>query len=769
MKNKKPVVAESLFDIVQVEDPQISPDGKTVAFVHMQPMAASDDYKRSIWFAPLDGEKEPQRFVHSGKADFSPRWSPDGCSLIFVSTRSGKPQVYEIPLNGGEAVQRTNMPGGVSSPEWSPDGKWIAFLSEATKDEREMEDAGIAFDVALQNSVANWSKESRRSKKDPRVIEKLPYKTGTSFFDGCYRHIYVMPSKGGKSRRLSDGDFHHSAVSWTPDSREVLTNSNREQSSGDEFFELWSSIIAFNVQSGEERVVAFEVSEEGRGPEVSPDGKWVAHCFVPKVPSPYQEPYYIGVTPMTGGDTRIVSGDDLTVADFKWDLDSQHLLFISHDNGEGKLVRKTLDGQKEETLLDGPRMLTEFDVSPLNKICYTVSSPLKPSELFVVSRDNLNKEKALTAFNQDWESSHFLSIPKEIRYKGAGDVEVQGWYMRPMDFDPEKSYPLAVEIHGGPQVMWGNSFWHEFQMLTSRGYFVFFCNPRGSSGYGIEFQRIRGNGGYTDMPDIMTGADQVLALEPAADADRMVVTGGSYGGFLTGWIVTHTERFKAAVSQRGVYDEFNMFGSGDIPESVEWYFNGVPRPETMMEVWDHSPAAHAANVTTPLMILHSELDFRVPISQAETFFAYLRRQGNRNAVMVRYPDEGHELSRSGHPLHRVDRLYKIMSWFDQHVQPALLSPVALDTNQIKTSLEELGGWAFVDNHLRYDKPCGNFTMSMDFANHIANYAKRCNIDPVLVISADQVKVQLQNAAANGVTKDEIEFARRLNIDILMED
>ena len=296
-----------------------------------------------------------------------------------------------------------------------------------------------------------------------------------------------------------------------------------------------------------------EVSEEGRGVEISPDGKWVAHPFVPKVPSPYQEPYYVAVSPLQANATpTVISGEALTVADFKWAADNQNLYFLLHSFGDGKLVRIPATGGDVTPVVEGPFMVQSFSLSPDGKtLAYTVSSPGHPSDLFVMDLAG-GQTRQLTSFNQGWEERHALSLPTEIRYKGANALEVQGWYLRPAFFDPAKSYPLAVEIHGGPQVMWGNSFWHEFQVLASRGYYVFYCNPRGSSGYGADFQRARGKGGYTDMPDIMTGMDTVLKMEKQADPDRLAVTGGSYGGFLTGWVVTHTDRFKAAVAQRGV-------------------------------------------------------------------------------------------------------------------------------------------------------------------------------------------------------------------------
>ncbi len=758
-----PVVPESLYELVTVEDPQFSPDGRTIAFVHMQPDGETNQVHRSIYLVRADGSAPASAFTR-GAQDFSPRWSPDGSKLLFVSTRGGSPQIYCMPVAGGEPVQLTWMVGGASHPAWSPDGKWIAFNAGSTRAEQALEDGGQMFDPTLRSELKDWSREHRKSLRDPRTITKLPYRTGTSFFDGQYSHVYVISGQGGAPRRLSSGDFHHAAPDWTPDSKMVVTNSNREQSSGDEFFELWSSIIGYDLQTGAEKILVSEVCEEGRQALVSPDGKWVAHSLIPKVPSPYAEPYYAAVSSIETGESKIISADaDLTVIDFDWAPDSQALYVMVHERGEGKLVRLPRAGGQPETLISGKRMAQDFSASADGKrIAFSASAPALVSELFVLDTQT-GEEKQLTTFNQEWESTHALSDPQMFWYTGADDVQVQGWIFRPKDFDPAQRYPLAVEIHGGPQVMWGNSFWHEFQVLCSRGYFVFFCNPRGSSGYGANFQRIREHGGYTDMADIMTGLDTALQMEPAADPERLTVTGGSYGGFLTGWIVGHTDRFKAAVSQRGVYDEFNMFGSGDIPELTEWYHNGIPRPETLMELWEYSPAAYAEKVTTPLKILHSELDYRVPVSQAETFFAYLRRYGNRDAVMVRFPREGHELSRSGEPRHRVRRLYEIVTWFDRYVQPGRLQPRKLSEVELQDMLASLPGWSVEDGALTRVLNAGSFALALSLAQRVGKLAEEASYAPNLAVSADgQFTLRLSDCQPSAVTDAGERFARILN-------
>lgn len=743
---KKRITAESIFDIYNIESPAVSPDSSLIAFVRSRPSESADDYEKSIWLADTAGEAEPVQFISTGRKNYSPAWSPDGQKLCFVSQRDGSAQLYEIPADGGEARKLTSMVGSVGNPAYSPDGKRIVFNSDSTVDEHALEDSGVLYGDVTGEYARKWSENHRKSLKDPRVIEKLPYKTGTSFFDGRYSHLYVYECESGRVKRLSNGNYHHSAGQWSADSARVFANSNRDQKSGDEFFELWSSILSFDVRTAKMTEVAAEVCEEGRPPRISPDGKWVAFFYVPKSSSPYQLPYYVAVAPVDGGEIRPITSDDMTVADFQWDTDSAHILVNLHWHGDAVVKRVSINDPAGDitTVLDGKRFVGDFQISKDGTLlAYNVTTPVKPSDLQVYFRQQ-DREIQLTHFNEKWEKEHFLSPYNEIEYTAPDGTQLQGWYCKPMNFDSAQSYPLAVEIHGGPQVMWGLSFMHEFQMLASHGYFVFFCNPRGSAGYGRHFQEIRENGGYTDMPDIMQGMDEVLKQEPAIDKEKLVCTGGSYGGFLSGWIVTHTDRFKAVVSQRGVYDELNMFGSGDIPESVEWYFNGVPRTETLSEVWDHSPIAHAKKVTTPLMILHSELDFRVPVSQAETFFAHLRRQGKKDTVMVRYPNEGHELSRSGGPRHRVDRLYKIMGWFDLHVNKSEKElSIAVDSWLNK-------GWEVHDGAFVKHFDTGTYPIGAQLLEEFVSLLKRYGVEPVFNLSEKTLTVTLQGIEWNNM-------------------
>ncbi|NLE75220.1 MAG: prolyl oligopeptidase family serine peptidase [Chloroflexi bacterium] len=758
-----PVVPESLYDIVSVEDPQLSPDGQTVAFVRATQDADANTYRRTVWLVPADGSTPARQWTYGKGQDMQPRWSPDGRQILFVSDRQGTPQLYTMAVEGGEAKRLTDLYGGADLPNWSPDGRWIAFISQATAGERALEDSGAGYDPNLAEEVAAWRETHRAKLKDPRVITKLPYRTGKEFFDGRYRHVYVIPAAGGPPKRLTDGDWHHAEPTWSPDSRYVVTNSNRGGQPIGELLEVWSTVLAYDVQTGAEHTVAKEVSGGSRTAYVSPDGRWVAYALTLKTDRPYRELPQVAISPLVGGEPRILTSHlDVSITDFRWDADSQHLYLVVHQRGDAKLLRLAVNGGDLETVADGTRWIINFSLSrDGRRAAYSIQAPTVPSDLFVKELP-AGQERRLTDVNAQWQESHFLTEPQEIWYKGEGGVDVQGWYMRPMGFDPQKTWPLAVEIHGGPTAMYGNNFSLDSQALASRGYFVFYCNPRGSSGYGREFQVLREKGGYRDAPDILSGMDQVLAREPAADPQRLVVTGGSYGGYMTAWIVGHSDRFKAAVAERGVFDWLNMFGSSDIPEMVEWDYNGLPRPESLAEVWDYSPAAHAENVATPLLILHSELDFRVPISQAETLFAHLRRRGKREVTMVRFPGEGHELTRSGQPNHRVARLYTILRWFDRYVQPERLRRPALGDAAVAAALAALPGWRREGNALTRTIGCGAFGAAVLLVNRIAKVAEQVGHLPTLSLQEAELTLSLRSDYANGITERDVHLARMLN-------
>ena len=668
-----PLSAEDFGNIKTVSDPQLSPDGTWVAFVRQSVDRDENKYRSAIWLLPTDGG--PARPFTAGTCrDSSPRWSPCGQFLVFVSNRSGeKSQLYLIPVDGGEARPLTKLPNGARSPAWSPDGSQIAFLSSVDAEERAQEesDEEPPSDPDERKLWKEKRKLDREKSEDPRLITRYPYRNGTSYLGDRYPHVYVVdvPSdlgeKAEKPRRLTDEDRVYDSLSWMPDGQAILATVNRDPESLGIAFP--ADIISIPIDGGEPQVVAgAEQNGTHSLPKPSPDGRWIAYLTHSEERFAAQNAK-IALAPTAGGEHILLTRDlDADVGSYRWHPDSQSIYLTYGWWGNVGISRVTLDGQIE-ALVAGDRQVSSFDVGQ-ESLAYTITAPDIPADLFLADA-NGQSERRCTTVNADWLGERWLSTPEEIRYTMPDGVQVQGWVMHPPDFDPDQKYPLALEIHGGPHSMWWDgTVWHEFQVLAGRGYVVFFCNPRGSDGYGQAFKdAIYGCWGEADADDILTGVNGIVQ-RGYIDENRLAITGGSYGGYMTAWIIGHDKRFAAAVSQRGVYNLSSFYGVTDIPRFIEAEF-GVAPWEDVETLWKYSPIAYVEQIETPLLILHSDLDFRVPVSDGEQLFAALRRL-KREVAFLRYPREGHELSRSGEPTHRIDRIKRIVDWFDRYTQQA---------------------------------------------------------------------------------------------------
>ena len=368
---------------------------------------------------------------------------------------------------------------------------------------------------------------------------------------------------------------------------------------------------------------------------------------------------------LTAIDVRVVNESlDREAIDWAWSSQSQLAFAVE---SEGTTLPWLYDPASDSVrqLHDGLYDIEALDIGAGDRLAMTVSTPTNPQELYLLSAGDLTEA---TGFNHDWLSEVIVQEVHELRYQSP-QGNVQGWYLLPVGYEQGIKYPLALNIHGGPHATWGfatKTMWHEWQFHAARGYAVFYCNPHGSGGYGESFMRkLHAAWGPVAMDDIMAGIDAFLELG-FADADRMAITGGSYGGYMTAWIITHTDRFKAAVSQRGVYNLTSFYGTTDVPLLMSNEFDAEPW-DNHDTFWDNSPLKYAADITTPLLIIHAENDFRVPIEQAEQLFAWVRRATNTPVKMLRYPRDGHELSRSGEPVHRISRLTEMIDWFDKYL------------------------------------------------------------------------------------------------------
>ncbi|MFP9061399.1 prolyl oligopeptidase family serine peptidase [Natrialbaceae archaeon A-chndr2] len=672
-------------EITGVSDPQLSPDGDRVAFVRTVP-EDEETLEATVYVVPLGGD-EPSQFTVSEGVDSQPRWSPDGSSLAFVSTRGAdddRPQLWILPTDGGEARQVTSVVGGVSGLEWSPDGSKLLFTQSSTPEDREE-----GRDMAVES---DYEPET----PDPRVIDRMIYRAAQRYTDGRRSHVYTLEvakaleqgvvTEGDNDAitRLTDGGEDFTGATWGDG--ETIYYARKLGEEPDDSIE--SEILAHDLDTGDVEAVTETV---GWVPslEATEDGR-VAYPRTPRERFTLRQTNLEVYDRTTETAVTVTDSIDRTITGrFEWSPDDSTLYFLTPDEGSVVCWSVPGDGSEPPTKVYGEGVTVEdFSVGE-NAVAYVQSEWDHPGDVFASTRAG-NEATRLTRVNADYLEDRAVAQPEELRYESE-QGPVQGWVLTPPDFAEEESYPLVVEIHGGPHGQWTESgtMWHEFQSLAAAGYVVFWSNPRGSIGYGEDHAAaIERDWGAVTLTDILAGVDLVCARE-YVDTDEQYVTGGSFGGFMTAWTVGQTDRFRAAVSQRGVYDFTSFYGSTDAFKLVEGDY-GVTPWEDPEYLWEQSPVAHVPDVETPTLVLHSDEDYRTPANTAELFYLGLKKHGV-DTRMVRYPREGHELSRSGEPGHVVDRLERMQRWFDGYSEYSE-APPALERgpNEGLSSAEDEG-------------------------------------------------------------------------------
>jgi len=657
------IEANDYHDIVQVESPQVAPSGEQVAFVRKVPKD-EESYEATIYLVSTGGE-EPRRFSISEGVDSQPRFSPSGDRLAFVSTRGAdddRPQLWVVPTDGGEGRQVTTVVGGVNGIAWRPDGEAIAFTQHASAEDREEErDIEVPDDFEPETP-------------DPRVIERTTYRSMQQYFDGKRGHIYQVELDDDEITRLTDGDSDFGGPAWGDETTLYYTESVGDPDPDDS---LAYDIIAHDIEADTQEVV-HTTTGWGIHLAATEDGR-VAHLHTDPEQSTLKQTEVQVIDTESGELTAPMADLDRTLGHGtapQWGPKEETLYFTTPDEGAVSLWAGHWEATEPERVLreDGAS-IDGVDVGT-DIVAVVKSEWDHPGDVFVTTPRGAEQHR-LTRVNAGYLDDRAVSQPEELSYESPGGDELQGWLLTPPDFDPEKQYPLAVEVHGGPHAMWTTSgtMFHEFQTLAARGYVVFWSNPRGSAGYGEEFMSaIERDWGAVTMADVMAGVEHVTERE-YIDESQAFLTGGSFGGFMTGWIVGQTQYFEAAVAQRGVYDLTGFYGSTDgAYKLVEGDFDTTPWEEPEF-LWNRSPTGHAHTVETPTLLIHSEDDYRTPMCTAELFYRILKKH-NVDTRFVRYPNEGHELSRSGQPGHVVDRIERIVRWFDGYseyhdVPPAL--------------------------------------------------------------------------------------------------
>lgn len=669
--SKRPITIDDLLAMKFPGDSQLSPDGQHIVFVHTVMDVEKNGYKSTLWMMDKNetGWSEARPFTYHQITDklirdTAPRWTSCGKGIYFMSNRSGKNQLWCIAANGGEAKQVTTWDEGLGGLTWNP---------------------ANPHEVAFSSCVPGTKPEQKN--KDMRVITKIRYKfNGMGFLDPRPKHLFVMNLKTGEYKQVTDGKFTESSPAWSPDGKTLAFASSRlENDDINEINNIWTVDIA----SGEIKAVTNNEGTAGN-PVFSPDGQWIAYLGHEKGQGRNGVNTSILVRPVAGGPAKnLTEPFDYTVGNncggdaradggtgaFQWLGDSSGVYALITVAGETNIYRFDLKTGAQSMVTTGKHGITSFcGAEGLTKngempVSYILDCSVCASNVYYKSPE-MEKGIKLTNLNQAMLDEVYVAKMEPISALSRDNVTVHGWLLKPIDFDATKKYPMVLEIHGGPYGASGWSFFHEYQLLAANGYAVLFSNPRGSATYGEKHALgVIGDWGGGDYADLMAITDQAVKDNAWIDEARLGVTGGSYGGYMTNWMVTQTHRFKAAVTLRSISNMYTKYGVSDIG----WVGNKSGMGG--VDLWDEggeefimsrSPIRYAPNVKTPLLFIHSEEDHRCTMEQAEQFYVALMRLGNK-CEFVRFAGENHELSRSGKPMNRADRLRQIMRWFDTYL------------------------------------------------------------------------------------------------------
>ncbi|MFZ8142192.1 prolyl oligopeptidase family serine peptidase [Alteromonas macleodii] len=643
--------SEDIFNLEYVSEVQVSPNGKYVAYVRRSNDIMSDSSRANVWLASVDG-KSRRPLLSSKKSYYSIRWSPDGSRLAYLSNEEGKPQLYVRWMDTGQTALVTNVTSNPSNITWSPDGKHIAFTMSVDAKEKPLD-----IKMPKKPDGAKWSPSFQ-------YITKARYQAdGRGILEPAYTHIFIVPADGGTARQLTSGNYHHNGrLSFSPDSDKIYFSANR--SDNWEYEPVEGDIFSVDMMGN----IAQLTNDKGleSSPVVSPDGKHIAYARRDDEKVMYKNSY-LYVMKSDGTDAQNLTKDiDNSVSNFHW-KDNKHVYFqqsvrglaqvdVVSLSGSVKAVAKGLGG----TTIGRPYVFGTYHAVD-DVVAYTKGRTDRPADLYVTTRN----ERQLTALNEDVLGHKQLGEVKEIVYPSSIDgEEIQGWYILPPNYDSSKTYPLILEIHGGPNLAYGPVFTAELQRMAAEGYVVFYDNHRGSTGYGERFALLL-QGKYSseyDFSDHMSGVDALIE-KGIADPERLFITGGSAGGIASAYAIGLTNRFKAAVVAKPVINWLSKVLTADSGlYQIPFQFPGMPW-DNVEHYWKRSPLSLVGNVTTPTMLITGVEDKRTPMSETEQFYQALKIQ-KVDSVLVKVPGSPHGIASK--PSRMIGKVENILAWFKKY-------------------------------------------------------------------------------------------------------
>ena len=626
---KRPFAIEDLYKIKAIADPQISPDGKNIAFTVTENNLAEGKSKTEVYLMDADGNNI-RNVTDNPAADYHPRWSPDGKSLLFLSTRHEGPQAWLLPLAGGEPTQVTHFTTGVSDAVWTSDGKHIVFTSDVFPECGADGDCNKKIDESMSSGPIQ-----------AHMADHLLYRHWTSWKDGRRSHVFVYDIDSKKYTDLSPGDYDApvfslggGGVAVSPDGKEVCFASNHDANEAET---TNADLFIVSTSGGEPKDITAENKSYDGDPSYSPDGKYIAYRMQ-TIPAYESDLFRIALYDRkTGEKTVLTEKFDNWVGEFTWAPDSKSIYFTADVQGHIPLYNLELKSKQVTPVID-VKSIDAIDISPDGKSLAIVRRAVgEPVELWHATTQGKNLRR-LTFFNKPLEDSVDIRPAEEMWITSPTGKKIHTFIVKPHNFDPSKKYPLILNVHGGPQSQWADAFRGDWQVYPGSGYIVAFPNPHGSTGYGQDFTaEISKDWGGAVYQDVMAVADSLEKIS-YVDKDRMGAMGWSFGGYMMMWLEGHTSRFKAIACMMGVYDLTAMHGSTEELWFPQWDLGGAPWESDLYMKW--SPNQYVKNFKTPCLVITGEKDYRVPYPQSLEFFTDLQKMNVQSRLIV-FPNDGH--------------------------------------------------------------------------------------------------------------------------------